>query len=65
MRVIGHEFTFQSGDIQINHAVEKIFDGKDIYIPIWWYSNIKQNPNMAIGFSLFTFQSGDIQIRRW
>ena len=36
----GNTFTFQYGDIQIQCKVEHI-QLKEIYIPIWWYSNGK------------------------
>ena len=32
-------FTFQSGDIRISCCILSVKDNKQIYIPIWWYSN--------------------------
>ena len=55
------EFTFQSGDIQIQELLDRnVYDF--IYIPIWWYSNVSKQNSQAVHPQVFTFQSGDIQI---
>ena len=56
------EFTFQSGSILMIPVSSIEESSIFIYIPIWFYSNLRQHL-IQIQRLLFTFQSGSILIR--
>ena len=54
-------FTFQYGSIQIKGELYERSNYKNIYIPIWFYSNILSDICLSIT-DTFTFQYGSIQM---
>ena len=46
-------FTFQSGDIQIQHLNLSSYCSKNIYIPIWWYSNLKKRKKSLLILTIY------------